>query len=190
MQTCWWPLSDHWSVQSTSPHLSGFVFYGCLESLTELSALCGFSVSPAYCLGIATDCPCGFWCWSLCLTKWSMLFSFFFLSCLHTQAHYTTPRHTTPHTTHHAIHTYIVVISRDISISHFCYRLFSCHLVFHISRVSLYYIFFIDVAAWLSWNKAIAMECYKGNTEWYPDITILLVLNSINLTRTPKIRRR
>ena len=39
MQTCWWPLSDHWSVQSTSPHLSGFVFYGCLESLTELSAL-------------------------------------------------------------------------------------------------------------------------------------------------------
>ena len=41
MQTCWWPLSDHWSVQSTSPHLSGFVFYGCLESLTELSALWG-----------------------------------------------------------------------------------------------------------------------------------------------------
>ena len=40
MQTCWWPLSDHWSVQATSPHLSGFVFYGCLESLTELSALC------------------------------------------------------------------------------------------------------------------------------------------------------
>ena len=40
MQTCWWPLSDHWSVQPTSPHLSGFVFYGCLESLTELSALC------------------------------------------------------------------------------------------------------------------------------------------------------
>ena len=39
MQTCWWPLSDHWSVQTTSPHLSGFVFYGCLESLTELSAL-------------------------------------------------------------------------------------------------------------------------------------------------------
>ena len=39
MQTCWWPLSDHWSVQPTSPHLSGFVFYGCLESLTELSAL-------------------------------------------------------------------------------------------------------------------------------------------------------
>ena len=90
----------------------------------------------------------------------------FFLSWLHTQAHYTTPRHTTPHTTHHAIHTYIVVIFRDISISHFCYRLFSCHLVFHISRVSLYYIFFIDVAAWLSWNKAIAMECYKGKTEW------------------------
>ena len=42
MQTCWWPLSDHWSVQPTSPHLSGFVFYGCLESLTELSALCLF----------------------------------------------------------------------------------------------------------------------------------------------------
>ena len=39
MQTCWWPLTDHWSVQPTSPHLSGFVFYGCLESLTELSAL-------------------------------------------------------------------------------------------------------------------------------------------------------
>ena len=32
IQTCWWPLSDHWSVQPTSPHLSGFVFYGCLES--------------------------------------------------------------------------------------------------------------------------------------------------------------
>ena len=40
MQTCWWPLSDHWSVQPTSHHLSGFVFFGCLESLTELSALC------------------------------------------------------------------------------------------------------------------------------------------------------
>ena len=39
MQTCWWPPSDHWSVQPTSPHLSGFVFYGCLESLTVLSAL-------------------------------------------------------------------------------------------------------------------------------------------------------
>ena len=39
MQTCWWPLSDHWSVQPTSPNLSGFVFYGCLENLTELSAL-------------------------------------------------------------------------------------------------------------------------------------------------------
>ena len=32
MQTCWPPLSDHWSVQSTSPHLSGFVFYGCLKA--------------------------------------------------------------------------------------------------------------------------------------------------------------
>ena len=41
MQTCWWPLSDHWSVQITSPHLSGCVFYGCLESLTGLSALWG-----------------------------------------------------------------------------------------------------------------------------------------------------
>ena len=40
MQTCLWPLSDHWSVPFTSPHLSRFVFYGCLESLTELSALC------------------------------------------------------------------------------------------------------------------------------------------------------
>ena len=44
MQTCWWPLSDHWSVQPISPHLSGFVFYGCLESLTELSALCMTSI--------------------------------------------------------------------------------------------------------------------------------------------------
>ena len=43
MQTCWWPLSDYWSVQTTSPHLSGFVFYGCLESLTELSALWGLT---------------------------------------------------------------------------------------------------------------------------------------------------
>ena len=33
MQTCWPPLSDHWSVQSPSPHLSGFVFYGCLKAL-------------------------------------------------------------------------------------------------------------------------------------------------------------
>ena len=33
MQTCWPPLSDHWSVQPTSPHLSGFVFYGCLSAL-------------------------------------------------------------------------------------------------------------------------------------------------------------
>ena len=32
MQTCWPPLSDHWSVQPTSPHLSGFVFYGCLKA--------------------------------------------------------------------------------------------------------------------------------------------------------------
>ena len=32
MQTCWPPLSDHWNVQSTSPHLSGFVFYGCLKA--------------------------------------------------------------------------------------------------------------------------------------------------------------
>ena len=39
MQTCWWPPSDHWSVQPNSPHLSGCVFYGCLESLTELFAL-------------------------------------------------------------------------------------------------------------------------------------------------------
>ena len=28
------------ACKPTSPHLSGFVFYGCLESLTELSALC------------------------------------------------------------------------------------------------------------------------------------------------------
>ena len=39
MQTCWWPLSDHWSGQLTSPHLAGFEFYGGLESLMELSAL-------------------------------------------------------------------------------------------------------------------------------------------------------
>ena len=32
MQTCWPPLSDHWSVQATSPHLSGFVFCGCLKA--------------------------------------------------------------------------------------------------------------------------------------------------------------
>ena len=32
MQTCRPPLSDHWSVQTTSPHLSGFVFYGCLKA--------------------------------------------------------------------------------------------------------------------------------------------------------------
>ena len=34
--TTQWPLKR----TATSPHLSGFVFYGCLESLTELSALC------------------------------------------------------------------------------------------------------------------------------------------------------
>ena len=33
--TTQWPLKP----AATSPHLSGFVFYGCLESLTELSAL-------------------------------------------------------------------------------------------------------------------------------------------------------
>ena len=33
--TTQWPLKR----AATSPHLSGFVFYGCLESLTELSAL-------------------------------------------------------------------------------------------------------------------------------------------------------
>ena len=32
MQTCWWPLSDHWSVQLTSPHLCGFVWYGGLKA--------------------------------------------------------------------------------------------------------------------------------------------------------------
>ena len=36
--TTQWPLKR----AATSPHLSGFVFYGCLESLTELSALCIF----------------------------------------------------------------------------------------------------------------------------------------------------
>ena len=40
LQTCWWPLSDHWSVQLTSPHLSGIVWWGRRsESLMELSAL-------------------------------------------------------------------------------------------------------------------------------------------------------
>ena len=34
--TTQWPLKR----AATSPHLSGFVFNGCLESLTELSALC------------------------------------------------------------------------------------------------------------------------------------------------------
>ena len=34
--TTQWPLKR----AATSPHLSWFVFYGCLESLTELSALC------------------------------------------------------------------------------------------------------------------------------------------------------
>ena len=34
--TTQWPLKR----AATSPHLSGCVFYGCLESLTELSALC------------------------------------------------------------------------------------------------------------------------------------------------------
>ena len=32
MQTCWWPLSDHWSMQLISPHLSGFVWYGSLQA--------------------------------------------------------------------------------------------------------------------------------------------------------------
>ena len=30
------------ACKPTSPHMSGFVSYGCLESLTELSALCSF----------------------------------------------------------------------------------------------------------------------------------------------------
>ena len=34
--TTQWPLKR----AATSPHLFGFVFYGCLESLTELSVLC------------------------------------------------------------------------------------------------------------------------------------------------------
>ena len=32
MQTCWWPLGDHWSVHLTSIHLPGCVWYGGLES--------------------------------------------------------------------------------------------------------------------------------------------------------------
>ena len=39
MQTCWWPTQWPLKRAATSPHLSGFVFYGCLESLTALSAL-------------------------------------------------------------------------------------------------------------------------------------------------------
>ena len=37
------PVTTQWPLKraATSPHLSGFVFYGCLESLTELSALWG-----------------------------------------------------------------------------------------------------------------------------------------------------
>ena len=37
--TTQWPLK----LQPNSPHLSGFVFYGCFESSTELSALCNHS---------------------------------------------------------------------------------------------------------------------------------------------------
>ena len=32
MQTCWWPLSDHWSMHLISPHLPGFVWYGGLKA--------------------------------------------------------------------------------------------------------------------------------------------------------------
>ena len=32
MQTSWWPLSDHWSVHFTSPHLPGFVWYGGMKT--------------------------------------------------------------------------------------------------------------------------------------------------------------
>ena len=32
IQKCWWPLGDHWSEQLTSPHLSGFVWYGGLKA--------------------------------------------------------------------------------------------------------------------------------------------------------------
>ena len=30
--TCWWPLSHNWSMRPTSPHLSGFVWYGGLKA--------------------------------------------------------------------------------------------------------------------------------------------------------------
>ena len=43
--TTQWPLKR----AATSPHLSGFVFYGCLESLTELSALWFFSALTKIC---------------------------------------------------------------------------------------------------------------------------------------------
>ena len=32
MQTCWWSLSDHWSVHLTSFYLPGSVWYGGLET--------------------------------------------------------------------------------------------------------------------------------------------------------------
>ena len=31
-QTCWWSLSNHWSLHITSLHLLGFVWYGGLET--------------------------------------------------------------------------------------------------------------------------------------------------------------
>ena len=51
MQTYWPPLSDHWSVQSTSSLVWVCVLW-LPESLMDLSALWGF----------ATDCLCGVGC--------------------------------------------------------------------------------------------------------------------------------
>ena len=52
MQTCWWPLNDHWSVQLTSLVWVFVVWQP--ESLMELSALCKWhwtSIFHPLCLG-------------------------------------------------------------------------------------------------------------------------------------------
>ena len=45
-------VTTQWALKraATSPHLSGFVFYGCLESLTELSTLCCTKSSQIFCV--------------------------------------------------------------------------------------------------------------------------------------------
>ena len=49
--TTQWPLKR----AATSPHLSGFVFYGCLESLTELSALWRTKAALCFALELARN---------------------------------------------------------------------------------------------------------------------------------------